>query len=334
MRALILPCTIALLLLLVQSDERSPSVARPERLGEALKLVLQSRMRSGQALESGQYPNFRLAIFNSSRQTSIPVVLPGDGSEVGWREPYIYFTATIRNADGFETDVLPERYGRCKLFDWRWPQSAVLLPPREGHYLEVWRPLLEFQEAGRVRLIAHYNYSAGTGRGSRVSAFGRDRLGMMKDVPQFELVSNPIEFEVIRPVDLEIRVKSPMKAGVKHRLSDILEVDVINRSSIARELAHPSGYPWPRLHIDLEGDFGGWRPRFEESPGDDWPSCKNLPILLPPGSKAALIGVKQLDGSWEYPRADKVKVRACFMVGERGGPPVVMSDWVEIRVVE
>ena len=60
------------------------------------------------------------------------------------------------------------------------------MKPGEKLELNSW-PMLEFQQAGRVSLHAHYAYRGGKpGR----SAVEKDQLGLMAGVPHFEIVSD------------------------------------------------------------------------------------------------------------------------------------------------
>ena len=106
-------------------------------------------------------------------------------------------------------------------------------------------PHLEFQEPGRVQLRAHYKYSLRADRSP-------DRFGMMLGVAPFELVSDPVEFEVRRSLDVQVKVKRAMKANVKQRLSELLEVVVLNRTASPQTLAGPRGNPDATLQLQLQ----------------------------------------------------------------------------------
>jgi len=51
-------------------------------------------------LDPGERPRVRASVHNTSTLTAHPVVLPGDGSEMGWREPMVSFSAFVEEPDG------------------------------------------------------------------------------------------------------------------------------------------------------------------------------------------------------------------------------------------
>jgi hypothetical protein len=254
---------------------------------------------------------------------------------MGWREPYVYFTAERVTADGEWVPAERERYSRCGVFDGDWHKDVVDLKPGERLRLgPLHGPIPpEFQLPGRVRVFGHYAYRAAGGK--RGLPRPVELRGRMRGVPLFELTSEPIEFEVFRPLDVRVRVKGPMKANVEHRLSDVLDVTVVNLTPAAVPLSDPSGYPSPHLAFELDGTLGGWRPSFYDSFGRKDPfagSCRNLPTELPTGNEVSLLGADRLDGAWEYPRPETVRVRASFRPGVRDKSAVVRSEWVDLRV--
>ena len=64
-----------------------------------------------------------------------------------------------------------------------------------------WIPNPDFrlQYPGKVRVTGHYEYQAGKGKGGARRTV-EDR-GRMHDTPAFAVVSNAVEFEVVRPRD-------------------------------------------------------------------------------------------------------------------------------------
>jgi hypothetical protein len=211
-----------------------------------------------------------------------------------------------------------------------------VLKPGDRLKLGHQRSLLGFQQPGRVRLRAHYVYSAQMGKHYRIRGLTPDRLGLMKDVPPFALTSDPIEFEVVRPLDVRVRVKRSMKANVEYLLSDILDMTAVNLTSGAVPFADPLGYPTPRVSFELDATTGGWPPSFYEWPsGRRSPfagSCRNLPAELAAGSEVPLLGTDRLDGTWINPRPGTVRVRAVFRPGVRDSRAAIMSEWVEVKV--
>ncbi len=327
MRALIPAAVIAVLAYFV-SPKAGPAPL-PEHARD-LRLVLSPvKFRW---IEPGEKPWVEMSLENGSRRYAYPVVKPGDGSEVGWRQPHIFFTATLTAPDGTTTAVPVGRYGRCGLFDFQWHRTCLMLKPGERLSMaEYASPHLEFQQPGRVQLRAHYKYSAPPGR-------SRDFLGMMAGVAPFEVVSDPVEFEVRRSLDVQVKVKRAMKANVKQRLSELLEVVVLNRTASLQTLAGPRGNPDATLQLQLQAEFGGWAPHYFQSPTSEHldpysGTCYGIPSSLQPESTTSLLGEGRLDGVWEYPKAQTVKVRAAFRPGIRESHSrVYYSEWVDLQV--
>ena len=142
-------------------NTRSP-VARPRSNRPLTKAEIEADLRlevtwtGPKVIEVGDRLPVSASLVNDSKTTTHPVVKVGDGSELGWREPFVYWTATIDRGDGKPIEVPKQRYRRCGLFDYDWPKDVVALRPFETLPVDV-HPLLEFQQAGRVRLQAHYS---------------------------------------------------------------------------------------------------------------------------------------------------------------------------------
>src|SRR5262249_12552763 len=140
-------------------------------------------------------------------------------------------------------------------------------------------------------------------------------------------------FEVRRSLDVRIRVKRQMKAHVVHRLSELLDVEVVNLSNQPQQLA-------ARASLELELDGGGWRPYWftalNSSRVDEYYGFCQDPIELLPGATASLIGTDRLDGLWEdYARPHPIKLRAVFRpASHHSRSPLYYSNWAAIEVLE
>lgn len=266
-------------------------------------------------------------LINTSKTASHRVVKPGDGSEVGWREPYIYWTATIDRGDGKPMPVPQIRYRRCGLFAWDWPKDVILLKPGDKLELSTW-PMLEFQQTGRVSLQAHYAY-----RGGKLgwSDSEPEKLGLMATVPPFEIISAPLVFDVVRPLDVRVKVKRSLIVDVETHLSDLLEITLVNQSSKPIECSSPTLYADARLYLEIEGEFGGWRPNLSQERSAD-----GIRQKVKPGEAVPLLGSSEfangLDGTWVYPKEGKVRLRAGFTPTTWKGMTRILSEWVEVRV--
>jgi hypothetical protein len=153
----------------------------------------------------------------------------------------------------------------------------------------------------------------------------------MKGVPAFEVVSAPVEFEVVRPLDLVVRVRRPLKAHVETRLSDLLEVTLINNSDQRVEVSSPTLYGDAQLGVEMDGQLGGWAPRVSEQRTQE-----GMRKVLKPGERVPVLGKGEfangLDGSWEYPQAETVRVRAVYRTSTWKAGAVIRSRWVTVRV--
>ncbi|QEL18912.1 hypothetical protein [Limnoglobus roseus] len=63
----------------------------------------------------------------------------------------------------------------------------------------------------------------------------------MDSVPTFTLSSPPVEFDVVRPADVRLRVKRPLKVHQKTAISEVFDIQLMSRS---RE---PASYLSPTL---------------------------------------------------------------------------------------
>src|SRR5262245_3541937 len=194
-RALILPALfvpvfgLAPLPVVPPPPERQPAA---EKFDPARDLQLVAELKWGETLRPGTDPWVELTLVNTSQTITYPVVRPGDGSEVGWRDPHVFFTAELLGPDDRWTPVPKADSFICGSFAWDWPKDVIDLKP--GEKLEVNRsgPHLEFQKPGKVHLVGHYAYRATSGK--RGEPRPEDQRGRMKGVPLFHVVSNPVEF--------------------------------------------------------------------------------------------------------------------------------------------
>jgi hypothetical protein len=177
-------------------------------------------------------------------------VMPGDGSGVGWREPHVYYTAQRLDPEGNWHEVEKGELGRCGLYDHDWHDEIHTLDSGETVVLE-WLPSpawqLQLQQAGRVRLFAHYEFSAGVGFGGERGK--SEDLDDMADVPAFHLVSAPLELEVVRPLDLQLLPKHDRDKVRK--LSDAFDLQLTNHGATKREVPAPD---WMNVSVRVRKD--------------------------------------------------------------------------------
>ena len=303
-------------------------------------LVLKAKLTSPETVEPGEPIGVQITLKNQSVDQTFPVLKAGDGSELGWREPYVFFTATVDTGDGKPQDVPKASYGRCGLYDANWQKDVVQLKPGAELPLKDWlnapSMMPEFQKPGRVRLYVHYRYRAEfAGKGAASGKFKppakRPSLGVMDGVPAFEIVSAPVEFQVVRPLDVVVKVKSILKVNQKTPLSEIFEVRLINRSKEPQQIQSPTLHADARLLLEIDGTMGGWRPTLESQA-----STYGIKHTLKPREQVALLGKgdfpNDLDGHWQYPVPDKVRLRAAYWRSTWKPSSIIKSDWVTVQV--
>lgn len=294
-------------------------------------LALEVKLLSGDGVQPGQPVRLEIHLKNTSNERIYPVVKPGEGSEVGWREPHVFYTAWIDTGDGDWYKVPNARLARCGVFDAQWQNDVVELWPGKSIELKEWltppEMALELQEPGKVRLHVHYRYRGGVAGKDPKTGKTFD-TGKMRGMPPFELVSKPVEFEVLRPLDVVVTVKKPLKARTKTRLSEILDVKLVNRSKGGIEVMAPTLSADARLSFETDG---GPAPTLSEQ---DQPYGKRQ--LLNPGDEAAILGDAALsngvDGTWKVNKPGKVKLRAVYTTSTWEPAAVIKSGWVEVEV--
>lgn len=324
MRALLLPAVAGLLF----AASVSPVPPRPAPAGppppdpveRGLKLVAEPDFRRPPAV--GVIPFVPLVLVNTSRHTSYRVVHPGHESGSGRRGFHIFLTWSGAPADQAHGRGEPD-YGGWELFD-KWDDPAmrprvVMLAP--GGRLPVGRPSAHFSldQPGRAELVAHYKFTGGSALPPELSRMG--------GVPPFELVSDPIEVEVVRPFEVRLRVKRGVKAHEKLRLSDLFEVDMANPAAAPFALGPVYDFDKPQLWFQYDFGHRSWLPQVESR--DRHPG---LVRLVPAGGSVPLIGPDRFDGDWVYPWAETLRLRAVYTEGGDNKRVEVKSEWVEVRV--
>ncbi len=138
----------------------------------------------------GERVRLRGLLTNRSRNSML-VVKPGDGSESGWREPYVYYSAR-RWTDGRWQEVERQPIGRCGLYNADWTKDVVTLKPGQSLELGDWLPDLESSfklTPGKYRFCLHYRYSQG---GNKESKAGFPVPTSLKGVSPYEVRSNDL----------------------------------------------------------------------------------------------------------------------------------------------
>ncbi|MEI7835391.1 MAG: hypothetical protein WCK05_03170 [Planctomycetota bacterium] len=313
----------------------TPATPASGAAGDGEGLRLQAVLAAGAPAEflPGQAIPFEVELINPSRTREYTVIKPGDGSESGWREPHVYYAAERFAPEGRWTPLAPAPIDRCKLFDRQWQKDVVTLKPGESLALKEWRPspssVFEFQQAGRYRIRVHYAYRGGQAHKGAASRPAED-LGGMKGVEPFEIVSDPVEISVNRPLNVTLKVRGNLIANQPARLSDLLEIAVSNDSDKPISAGQPTLSAEGRLMLQMIAPLG-WGPTLDKQ---DNPHAARMD--LQPGRSAPLLGAGEfangLDGSWTYPRAGTVKLRAGYTPSTWKDVGTVWSDWVDVKV--
>jgi hypothetical protein len=309
--------TLALAVFLMSSAAvRAEEAISKEQIQKDLRLNV--RLLGARKVEPGVPIGVSMELVNDSKSRTYPVVKTGDGSDFGKRNPHVFFTATITGPDGKDQPVAKARYVRCKLYDVDWKKDVVELGPGRTIDLNPWVPapstLLEFQQPGHVRLAVHYACAA-----------------IREGVPAFEIVSAPVEFDVVRPLDLVVTVRRPMRSETITGLADLLAVTLVNQSEVPMHVTAPTLAGNARVDFEIDGEFAGWRPNVSKARDSN-----AVNATLKPGEKASLLGKGELangiDGTWEYPTEGVVRLRAVYRRSTWKNRSVILSDWVEVKV--
>jgi hypothetical protein len=159
-------------------------------------LRLEIALDTPRRIRGGERVGVTLRLRNRSRTRTHAVVEPGDGSEIGWREPHVFFTAERETAPGTWVPVATAPYARCGLYAPDWQTSIVSLAPGRSIALSGWLAdpsvMLDLRTPGRVRVRAHYAYGAGARtRGPTTPP------AQLAGVPAFEIVSRPITITIV-----------------------------------------------------------------------------------------------------------------------------------------
>jgi hypothetical protein len=281
-------------------------------------------------IEAGTQTHIALKLVNTSKTRTHKVVKPGDGSECGWRDPWVHVSAEQRTVEGKWAAMQRLYGGRCGLFDHDWPKDVVELKPGEELVLKDWFDpgQFEFQWPGKVRLIGHYEYRATGGKTGKPRP--EAERGKMAGVPLFALASEPVEFEVVRSFDVRAKVKKPLKVGVETMASEVLEVTVTNKSSKPQTIGNISqnGY---RIGIAPHSEIVTTAIPFKDVPV--YSSVKTLE----PGETVTVFGggdfASKADGPWKGLKAGTVRVRVSYGIPTNSSAThVVHAEDVEVRV--
>jgi len=295
---------------------------------EGLRLEAKAAATS---VEAGAPIEIRVRLVNGSKTATHPVVRSNDGSEAGWREPHVFWSASRVGEDGQDAPLTAGAIGRCGLYANDWTKDVTRLAPGEAIDLEWMMPVghsFDLQEAGHYRIVAHYAWRAGKtekgGPGAPPTPEAIAAAGLAGVAP-YELVSNAVDVVVVRPVEVVAESKgATAKVGRAVRLSDLVAVRVENRSNRARRFASPE----MRLHFHARPPASAAFPGL--APAGAYPKPDGR--ALAPGATLAVLGpggvATDLEITFRAPGPHAIALGVGFESG------VVRSNWVEVTVVE
>jgi hypothetical protein len=245
----------------------------------------------------------------------IPVVQVGDGSEMAWREPFVFYTA---EHDQQPVDKLD--FGRCGNFDSDWGKDVVQLAPGAELALELQIPpdyFVDLQQPGTTELVLHYRYSAGRLPRETVSV-----PATMKNVAAYEVVSNAMRLTVERRLEVQLTVTSPLSAGEPKHIEDLFSVRLHNHDRAAREVIAPSS-DGSLLYFEIEDADDVPRPDVRKH----YDAPKQTASLAP-GDGLTILGkgspFDALHDSWTVERKGELRVRVVFQG--------IRSAWTRVTV--
>jgi hypothetical protein len=272
--------------------------------------------------EPGEPVPLRASIHNDGDAGQY-VVLPGDGSEVGWREPHVWVSTLSESSPGCWQPLPAPRIVRCGLYNRDWTRDVVAIAPGESRDVEL-RHRLALEQAGRVRVRAHYLWNEG--RTTKGDAPAVRSPSVMAGVPAFELTSNAVELVIERPLELELepRPRSP-GARVPTDVRELVDVRITNVTDAPQRVIRPAASV---LRFELEGSVttlprGTWEHR---GPART--------VTLGPGASVDLLGAQSPNPELEYfidhPVAERVRLRATFRPRADRPDVRITSQWVEV----
>jgi hypothetical protein len=280
-------------------DKDSPARRQVEH-----DLLLTITRKETRFMEEGGDPGLVITLTNRSQQRAWPVVLAGDGSEAGWREPWVFFTVERRSENGPWEQARQAQLGRCGNFDRDWAKDVVTLGGGESRTLEG-IPFIGYEAAmegaAAIRITAHYIYRQGNVVRSLFAT--PNAPPSMEGVPSFTISSEPMELLIERPLRLEVELHALPEQGGP--VEDIVTVAATNVSSHDVVLPRKGG----SIDLQLDGvkrDLTGQREQLRSHLrfGMSWGIAAEETMTLAPGQRVTLTS-EQLagttsDGMWGY----------------------------------
>lgn len=301
-----------------EKDAPSATIARADVERD---LGLELSREATDPYDDGRDPHFKVFLVNRSKTTSYPIVVSNDGSEAGWREPTIGFTAEKKTAAGNWEAAPKGQVLRCGLYAQDWTRDLRTIAPGERIELPwfYFAPLEDVGDATRVRFVAHYAYGEHARDKSKVPP-------ALHAMPEYAIASAPFEIEVKRPLRLELSLVSKIAMKDHAPLAGTIEVAMVNQSGAAFSFGE---FEQGWFEIEMKTD----RKEIESFRIDD---AETPPPSMAAGARRSLVGPKAKVAyapSFE-PGVHVVEMRAVWIayehVGNVSNVRRVSSAWVPV----
>lgn len=282
----------------------------------------------------GEHFYVKLKLTNTSKDQTHPIVKPGDGSMVGWREPHIFFTAEHLVPDGRWLPADKASSARCGNFDSEWQKDIVHLAPGQSEDLKgIDSPIygLNFSNATTARIQAHYHYNQGkTSRDGEI--IPESERGAMKDSPSFKISSSPLEVTFVHPLSLSLALKAaPKRNGREERLSDLIELKLTNDTKHPLTFVQPRKFGQSSVRIQMKSEHGGGTSPWISISNEGEPTTETLSTSQSRKVLGASPHGMGLDGYVILPKTGKVQFRAHCTITLDERRTSHTSDWITLE---
>jgi hypothetical protein len=288
----VLPALMALIVLAVPPTPEHTTV---EVIQADLRLELS--YDGPEEIDPWQPLQMTLAIRNASETTPHPVVMPGDGSWFGWREPSMTFEwQSFDPGEAGWTPIPRDMIGRCGNYDAEWRDEVVVIDPGGSADLAGWTPSARqgahLSGHDRVRVRARYAYGARSPENATRLAgapvpegpMPASAFGPMGYTPPFVLTSEWVELAVRPALSLSCRQVRPVPMRGSIDLLEHFEVTLTNSTRRPFTLYAPRTGQERELLTTLDVSLGHViNGSFALRPED-----ASAPIVLEPGESISV----------------------------------------------
>jgi hypothetical protein len=301
--------------------------AAPEGLVVEVELATKGPVQPGDPIEA------KIKLVNRSKTTTHRVVQARDGSECGWREPHVFWTATLVSADGVEHPLAPSPAATPGLFAAEWWKDVTSLAPARWLAIDAITPAqnaFDVQADGKLRLVAHYAWTGGAGSHADPMSGGGGApadLGGMKGVAPYDLASAPVVVEIRRAFEVVFVAKGAFKVGISRRLSEIVAASVHSRSTSALTF-DPAEW---RATLMNDEEKGVATPDQDPVVPKTWGAAFQLaPDATTPLLHDGPLGAGR-DVTLRFDEPGKARI-AVTLQRVAGGTTRIRSEWIEVPV--